>query len=129
MKTLKTSLSSVVKITLLCLPLLLAPFQLHAKDISFTWIANPDPLTGYKLYYKVGTNSSQPFVGTGLNEGNSPITKGKISTCTVTGLSPDETYHFYITAYNDNGESEPSAILSVQPSSFPSPTITTMSIN
>ena len=108
---------------------LLSPIQSHARDASFAWTANPDPLIGYKLYYKTGTNSSAPYNGTGLNEGGSPILLGKISSTVVTGLSPDETYQFTLTAYNDTGESGYSTIVPVLPISFPSPTINSMSHN
>jgi len=130
MKIHHTHLFSLAKLTLFCLSLLLLlPIQSHAKDVSFEWAANPEPLTGYKLHYNVGENSAPPYEGTGINEGDSPISTGKVTTYTVTGLSPNEIYHFVITAYNDAEESEYSTIITIQPDSFPSPTINTMSQN
>ena len=107
----------------------LSPIQSHARDASFTWTANPDPLVGYKLYYKTGTNSSAPYNGTNLNEGSSPIILDKVTTTVVTGLSPNETYQFVLTAYNESGESNYSTIVPVLPLSFPSPTIKIISQN
>jgi hypothetical protein len=108
--------------------MLSAPVLSYARDVSFIWTANPEPVTGYKLYYKAGTDSAQPFQGTGLTEGDAPIVLGDVTTFTVTGLSPDETYSFVLTAYNDIQESTYSEIISVEPSSSPSPTIINISI-
>ncbi|MBL4901525.1 fibronectin type III domain-containing protein [Desulfocapsa sp. AH-315-G09] len=129
MKTLHTHLPNLAKLALVSFFLLLAPVQAHARDVSFSWTANPQPTTGYKLYYKTGTDSSPPYDGTGLNAEGSPIFLGNVTTTTVTGLSPNETYQFTLTAYNDTGESDYSTIVSVLPLSFPSPTINIMSQN
>ncbi len=129
MKILHTYLPNVVKLALLCLSILLVPIQSHARDISFTWTATPEPLTGYKLYYKTGTVGEEPYDGTDLNEQDSPILLGKVTTTVVTGLSPNETYQFALTAYNEAGESDYSTIVPIPPLPFPSPTINIMSQN
>lgn len=129
MKTLHAHLPNLTKLALLCLFTLLAPIQSYARDVSFTWTANPETLTGYKLYYKTGTDSSPPYDGTDLNIEGSPILLGPVTTTTVTGLSPNETYQFVLTAYSDAGESGYSQVVSISPLSFPSPTINIMSQN
>ncbi len=129
MKTLHIQLSKLAKLTLLGFALLLIPVQSYAEDVSFSWTANPEPYTGYKLYYKTGANSAPPYDGTGLNEGDSPILIGKVTTYTLTGLSPNETYHFVLTAYSETEESAYSAIATVQPVAFLSPTIKSISQN
>ena len=130
MKALHTPhLPNLAKSALLCLSLLLVPIQTYASDVSFTWTANPEPLTGYKLYYKTGENSAPPYDGTGLNEGDSPILLEKVTSYIVTGLSPNETYHFVITAVNEADEGEYSSIVSIMPVPFPGPTINIMTKN
>lgn len=91
----------------------------HAKDVTFAWSANTEPITGYKLYYKTGGDASGPFDGTGLIEGNSPILIDNVTTITVTGLSDTETYHFALTAYNDEDESVFSEIVTVMQDPVP----------
>lgn len=129
MKLLYTHLSNLTKLALLCFSILLVPIQSHARDVSFTWTANPETLTGYKLYYKIGTDAGEPYDGTGLNGEDSPIILGNVTTAVVTGLSPNETYQFSLTAYSDTEESNYSTIVPVPPLPFPSPTINTMSQN
>lgn len=127
MKIFQTYRTGIAAFAFLCF-MLSVPVLSYARDVSFIWTANPEPVTGYKLYYKTGTDSAQPFQGTGLTEGDAPIVLGDVTTYTVTGLSPDETYSFVLTAYNDIQESVYSEIVSVEPSSSPSPTIINISI-
>jgi len=103
----------------------IGPGPVNTKDVSFSWRPNEDSVTGYKLYYKIGGNIDLPFDGTGLNEGPSPILVSTGSSFTVSGLSPDTTYHFALTAYNDYGESEFSEIVTI--SSEPVPIIINIS--
>jgi hypothetical protein len=117
MKVLYKHLANLMKLALLSLSLLLIPIQSHARDISFEWTAVPEPLIGYKLYAQEGDNAI-----------DAPITLGKVTTHTLAGLSPDKTYHFCLTAYNQAGESEYSAIVTVAPDSSLAPTIINISI-
>lgn len=112
-----------MKLALLCLFILSLPVLSYARDVTFVWTANPGIVTGYKLYYNVGTNIAPPYTGTGITEGDAPITLGNVTTYTVTGLSPDKTYQFALTAYNGTEESGYSTVVSVLPSTSPSPTI------
>ena len=92
---------------------LFAATPASAKDFSFTWSANPEPVEGYKLYYKTDGAASPPFEGTGAFEGPSPIDVGKQTAFTITGLMDNTNYHFALKAYNDNEESDFSEIVSV----------------
>ncbi len=100
-------------LTLVCL---FATTPALAKDYSFTWSANPEPVAGYKLYYKQGPVASLPFDGTGSPLGPSPIDVGKVTGFTITGLEENSTYHFALTAYNGGEESGFSETISVVPS-------------
>lgn len=84
-----------------------------AKDYSFVWLANPEPVDGYKLYYKKSTVSGPPFDGTEALEGPSPINVGKKTAFTITGLEDNRTYYFALTAYSGNEESVFSEIIFV----------------
>lgn len=129
MNTLHTYLIGLTKLALFCLSILLVPCFSHAGDASFTWTANAEPLTGYKLYYETGEINAPPYEGTGLNEGDSPILLNKVTTFMVTNLSPNKFYQFAITAYNEGGESGYSEIVQIQPVEFPIPAISIMSQN
>lgn len=84
-----------------------------AKEFSFSWSANPEPVEGYKLYYKIDGSASPPFNGTGALEGPSPINVGKQTAFTINGLMDNTTYYFALTAYNGYEESDFSTIVSV----------------
>lgn len=111
--------------TLRCAPLLfalclvtfglLAAAPAFAKDYTFTWSANPEPVEGYKLYYKKDGAAAPPFDGTGATAGAAPIDVGKVTTYTITGLEDNATYHFALTAYSGSEESGYSAIVTVNP--------------
>jgi hypothetical protein len=124
----QTHRTRIAAFAFLCF-MLSAPVLSYARDVSFIWTANPEPVIGYKLYYKAGTDSAQAFQGTGLTQGDAaPIVLGNVTTYTVTGLSPDEKYSFVLTAFNDIQESAYSEIITVEPSSSPTPTIINISI-
>ncbi len=91
-----------------------------AKDYTFTWTANPEPVTGYKLYYKKGGTATPPFNGTDSPLGPSPISVGKKTTFTITGLQDNTTYHFALTAYEGTNESGFSQVITVLPDAGPS---------
>ena len=94
---------------------LLAAAPAFAKDYTFTWTANPEPVEGYKLYYKKDGAAAPPFDGTDATAGAAPINVGKVTTYTITGLDDNATYHFALTAYNGSEESGYSAIVTVNP--------------
>ena len=129
MKTKKRLISITASLTVLFFSVLLLPPFSSARDVDFSWTANPEPITGYKLYYKIGPDSGPPYDGTGLPEGDSPIFVGKVTAFAVTGLSPSETYHFALTSINDSEESNFTAPVSYMPISMPSPIINIMSQN
>jgi PKD repeat protein len=100
----------------------------HAKDYTFSWSANPEPVEGYRLYYKKGGEAGPPYDGTNSLNGLSPIDIGKLTTFTISGLEDDTTYHFALTAYDGNDESGFSQNITVfpadnSPPSDPSPTL------
>ncbi len=66
-------------------------------EVKLKWNANPEPdLEGYKIYYG---NSSRVY--------NVSKLVGKVTNCTVTGLTKGQTYYFAVTAVNISGsESE-----------------------
>lgn len=84
-----------------------------AKDYTFTWTANPEPVEGYKLYYKKDGVAAPPFDGTGATAGAAPINVGKVTTYTITGLEDNATYHFALTAYSGSEESGYSTVVTV----------------
>ena len=94
---------------------LLTAAPAFAKDYTFTWTANPEPVEGYKLYYKKDGAAVPPFDGTGATAGAAPIDVGKVTTYTITGLDDNATYHFALTAYSGSEESGSSAIVTVNP--------------
>jgi hypothetical protein len=92
-------------------------------DITLQWDANLKPdLAGYKIYYKTGSSGSS-YDGTGIDQGNSPITLGignpddpnnplytpedpDNPRFTLTGLGDNEIYFFVVTSYDtENHES------------------------
>lgn len=130
MKTHYTHLTSLVATSgLLCLSLTLLSIPSHANDEVFSWIANPEPLIGYKLYYNVGGDGTEPYNGTGIDQGDSPILIDKVTTFTVTGLLPDKTYYFALTAYDETSESDFTTIVSIPANEISAPAITKMSQN
>ncbi len=104
-----------VQLLSVCIVLLVSTAAVYAEDLTFTWTANPEPVTGYKLYYKIGADSSPPYNGVGLVEGSSPILIDKVTTFTVTGRDTGEIYHFALTAYNDEAESGYTSLVTVDP--------------
>ncbi|KJS00640.1 MAG: hypothetical protein VR65_11685 [Desulfobulbaceae bacterium BRH_c16a] len=86
-----------------------------AADYSFSWSANPEPVEGYKLYYKKGGDAGPPFDGTDSASGPSPVKFGKQTSFVVTGLADDATYHFSLTAYNGSDESAFTETVTVTP--------------
>ncbi|MFT5700537.1 MAG: PKD repeat protein [Desulforhopalus sp.] len=86
-----------------------------AKDYSFSWSANTEPVEGYKLHYKKGGTAGPPFDGTDASEGVSAIDLGKVTNFTITGLEDNTTYHFALIAYIGSDESDYTDIITVFP--------------
>jgi hypothetical protein len=71
-----------------------------SADVTLAWDGVSQSgvsVTGYRVYYSTDSSS-------GLTKGY----EGASTSCTVTDLAEGETYHFFATAYNSYGESEPS---------------------
>lgn len=49
------------------------------------------------------------------SEGTSPIILGKVTSFTITGLEDNTTYHFALTAFNENDESDYTDVITVFP--------------
>lgn len=74
-----------------------------AATVALSWDANTEPtLAGYRVYYKSGS-SLFPFDGTEASEGMSPIDVRNSTTTTISGLDPDKSYYFTVTAYDSLG--------------------------
>ena len=87
--------------------------SLYGADVTLAWTTNTESdLGGYYIYYKTGT-SGAPYNGTGLDEGDSPITvplavfaDPSNPEYALHGLSDTETTYFVLTAYDsENNES------------------------
>ncbi len=72
------------------------------KNVTLSWDASPSSVTGYKIYYATGSSQS-PLLGTGANEGNSPIDVANVLTFSVTGLPEDQIHYFAVVAYDASG--------------------------
>ncbi len=85
-----------------------------AETVALSWDPNTETtLAGYKVYYKADT-SAMPFNGTGAVEGASPIDVHNQANATISGLDPNKTYYFAITAYDTSGvESSYSNIVTI----------------
>ena len=76
----------------------------NTAEITLNWDANAEPdLAGYRIYYRKGS-TGPPYDGKGANEGDSPISIGKVTTFRLTGLSYGARYCFAITAYDLSGK-------------------------
>lgn len=82
----------------------------NAAEVTLAWDANSEEnLDGYKLYYKLDS-SGTPYNGTGLNEGDSPVTiyledmeNSSSPQFTLTGLGDGQIYFFALTAFDTDG--------------------------
>ncbi|MDD2735607.1 MAG: Ig-like domain-containing protein, partial [Desulfuromonadaceae bacterium] len=83
-----------------------------AADVSLKWDANIEAdLAGYKVYHSA---DSAPL------EGTTPLDVSNQTTATISGLDPDKSYSFAVTAYNTSGlESTYSNIVSIVEQSPP----------
>ena len=110
--------------------LLVTIVQVNAKSYTFTWSPNPEPVSGYKLYYKINGVAGN-FDGVGATEGDSPVDVGKVTTYTLTFPDDNVAYHFGLTAYDEMEESGYSDIVTVTPvvSETTAPAVQLLQIN
>ena len=88
--------------------------QVEAKSYTFTWSPNPEPVSGYRLHYKINGVAGN-FDGVGATEGDSPVDVGKVTTYTLTFPDDNVAYHFGLTAYNETEESGYSDVVTITP--------------
>lgn len=91
-----------------------------ARNVTFSWTANPETVEGYRLYYKTGA-SGEPYNGTDILEGPSPVATGNVKTITLHDLSDTETYYFTLTAYLGADESNKTIEIALSPVSSVNP--------
>ncbi|UFS69120.1 Ig-like domain-containing protein [Geomonas sp. RF6] len=120
-----------VKISLLyaVLQLLLTfcffPSASFAASVVLDWDPSTDAdLAGYKVYYQANS-SALPFGGSGADEGSAPLDVKNVTSTTISGLDPSNSYYFAVTAYNSVGtESVYSNIIEIKEAVAPSITVT-----
>ena len=109
--------------------------SVYAADVTLAWTSNIEgDLAGYYIYYKTGT-SGEPYNGTGVVEGNSPIMipLGAFADranpeYTLHNLSDTETSYLVLTAYDSEGNASGfSNEVFYQPST--APTLSSLSIS
>ena len=105
----------VMRLFFICLTIFLATPS-FAKDYSFSWSANDGDVDGYKLYYKKGGAAAYPFEGDDAFEGPSPLYITDGTSVTISELEDNTTYHFALTAYSGDDESDLTDIITVFPS-------------
>ncbi len=114
----KNTIISRLKVYLMCSVALfgvLFTTIVSAKEYSFSWSKNDDLVEGYRLYYKKGGLASAPFDGLSAKEGGSPIDIGNATSVTISGLEDNEMYHFTLTAYSGDDESDFTEVITVFP--------------
>jgi len=91
-------------IVLAALASLIMAIPAFAGNVTLMWDANTETdLAGYKIYYKVA-QGGEPYDGTGIIEGDSPIDVGNVTEFNLTGLDlKNKNYYFVATAYNTSG--------------------------
>ena len=81
--------------------LLFAAISAHAADATFSWTANTDPVSGYKIHYGTSSRDYNSVIDVGLPT----VVNGGI-VASVEGLQEGITYYFAATAYNATDESD-----------------------
>ena len=109
--------------------------SVYAADVTLAWTSNTEgDLAGYYIYYKTGT-SGEPYNGTGVVEGSSPImiplgafVDRANPEYTLHNLSDTETSYLVLTAYDSEGNASGfSNEVFYQPST--APTLSSLSIS
>ncbi len=84
------SLITLSRLLIVSTLLLFLANNVHAREVTLAWNANPEPvLGGYRLYY-----------GTSTGNYTSVVDVGKQTTYTVFGLENSKPYYFAVTAYD-----------------------------
>ena len=96
--------NSIALIIIVALAALVMAVPAFAGDVTLMWDANTETdLAGYKIYYKID-QGGEPYDGTGIIEGGSPIDVGNVTEFNLTGLDlKNNNYYFVATAYNEAG--------------------------
>ena len=97
----KSFMALMVLVAMLCLLIAMPAF---AGDATLLWDPNTEAdLAGYKIYYRID-QGGEPYDGTGIIEGDSPIDVGNVTEFKLTGLDlKNNNYFFVATAYNTSG--------------------------
>ncbi len=91
--------------------LYLIPSITNAAQLTLTWDKNPEPdIAGYKVHY-----------GTSSGNYDHSVDVGNQTSCTISGIEPDQAYYFAATAYNEIEESPFSEEIVYSVSSEPDP--------
>ena len=113
--------NSIALIIIVALAALVMAVPAFAGDVTLMWDANTETdLAGYKIYYKID-QGGEPYDGTGITEGASPIDVGNVTEFNLTGLDlKNNNYYFVATAYNEAGfESDYSNEVNTVPPGIP----------
>jgi parallel beta-helix repeat protein len=86
-------------------------------DVGCRVPGSTDPDTGYRIYYDTD-GPCPPYEGVGLDQGNSPIDVGRVTSLTLGGLSKSG-YYFVITAYDYLGRESTYSNVVAEPSEQP----------
>jgi hypothetical protein len=82
----------------------------NGSSVTIGWTDNSNDETGFKIYRKKGTDESYSFI-TSVDQ--------DIVSYTDSDVSDGETYFYYLTSYNDNGESRTSNPVDISVDSTP----------
>lgn len=98
---------------------LLSPTACLATGVLLAWDPSPDAdLAGYNVYYQANSGAV-PFNGTGALEGSAPVQGGTITTASISGLDPANSYYFAVAAYNSAGTESPYSNIVQIPETLP----------
>jgi parallel beta-helix repeat protein len=96
------------------------------NHIELEWDPDPNFSTdwGYKVYYDTDSMWA-PYDGTGLDEGDSPIDVGDLTSFTLNGIEANTDYYLAVTVYDDKGRESDYAIAAVYQEWVPLPSTPT----
>jgi len=73
----------------------------YAASATFSWIANSESLSGYKIHYGTSSRNYKVLIDVGL-----PVAVNGRIIAMVEGLLEGQTYYFAATAYTETEESD-----------------------